>query len=299
MGWFKRNKFFAMGLLLAVGLLGGAGYYDFASWQHNNKAKSDLDEIYNTLNQIAQQKPQAGNDKVDNIKIAQDQDKQLRDWIRSARNYFQPVTPIPSPTNGPVSNESFAGALHRTIDQLTRDAVAANVQLPPQYTFSFAAQNDKVRFSPGSVQPLSQQLGEVTSICEMLYAARINALEGIQRVPISDDDAQGAATDYIGDRPTTLGMAVLTPYQVTFRGFSAEIAQVLGVFATPPHGFIIKSIIVQPAGAATAANPATALTPVPLPVAPPPGRGGLQTVLNEQMLRVTMAIEVVKLTSGN
>ena len=39
--------------------------------------------------------------------------------------------------------------------------------------------------------------------------------------------------------------------------------------------------------------------PVPAgpPAAPPaaPGKGGLQTVLNEQLLRVTLVVEIVKL----
>jgi hypothetical protein len=38
------------------------------------------------------------------------------------------------------------------------------------------------------------------------------------------------------------------------------------------------------------------MVPVPAPGAPlPPGRGGLQTILNEQLLRITLVVEVVKL----
>jgi hypothetical protein len=37
--------------------------------------------------------------------------------------------------------------------------------------------------------------------------------------------------------------------------------------------------------------------PIPNSALPGPGKGGLQTVLNEQMLRVTLVVEVVKLTS--
>ena len=37
MGWLKRNLFFAIGVVVAVGLLGAAGYYDYASWGHNQR----------------------------------------------------------------------------------------------------------------------------------------------------------------------------------------------------------------------------------------------------------------------
>jgi hypothetical protein len=137
----------------------------------------------------------------------------------------------------------------------------------------------------------------------------------------------------------TNNLAVLTPYQITFRSFSPEVGEVLAGFASSPHGFIVKSINVQPAGAAAATAPETAATetavpmlaatetaepmlaqpylppglrarpaipPAAPPAAPPitlpatlptrvPGRGGLQTVLNEQLLRVTLVVEVVKL----
>jgi hypothetical protein len=44
MGWFKRNLFFAIGCILALGLLAAAGYYDYASWEHNQQAYDALHE---------------------------------------------------------------------------------------------------------------------------------------------------------------------------------------------------------------------------------------------------------------
>ena len=169
------------------------------------------------------------------------------------------------------------------------------------------------------------------TISEILFAARVNSLDGIQRVRVSDDDANGPQADYFDGHSVTNNLAVLTPYQITFRSFSPEVGEVLAGFASSPHGFIVKSINVQPAGAAAATAPETAVLmpavpmlaePMPAepmlaqpylppglrarpaipPAIPPttlptrvPGRGGLQTVLNEQLLRVTLVVEVVKL----
>ena len=91
-------------------------------------------------------------------------------------------------------------------------------------------------------------------------------------------------------QPVTNNLAVMTPYGVTFRGFSPELAQVLDGFAASPHGFIVKAINVQPASAARHRRVCQAPPGQP-PATPVPGRGGLQTVLNEQLLRVTLAIE--------
>ncbi len=126
------------------------------------------------------------------------------------------------------------------------------------------------------------------TISEVLFAARVNSLDGVQRIRVSNDDASGPQADYLNDQSLTNNLAVMTPYAVTFRSFTPEIAEVLAGFASSPHGFIIKGINVQPAGSAAgvAAPPLAAAAP---------GRGGLQTVLNERLLSVTMEVEAVKL----
>ena len=79
------------------------------------------------------------------------------------------------------------------------------------------------------------------------------------------------------------------------RTFSTGVGHVLAGFASSPHGFIVKSISVQMAGALAATSPEAPAPPPPSVPAVTPGRGGLQTVLNEQLLRVTLVVEVVKL----
>jgi hypothetical protein len=145
---------------------------------------------------------------------------------------------------------------------------------------------------------LATQLGEVKAISEILFAARVNALDGIQRARVSDDDANGPAADYLIDNSVTNELAIMTPYAVTFRAFSPEIAQTLAGFASSPHGFIVKSINVQPAEAV--ASPEMGMQPPAVP-APgvTPGKGGLQTVLQEQLLRTTIEVEILKLLPGN
>jgi hypothetical protein len=302
MGWIKRNLFFVIGLVIAVLLLALAVAYDLQSLSHNSTAKASLNETYNLLQQLGLQKPLPGDGvKVDNIRIATTQEQQIRDWIRRTDNYFQPIAPIPGGFrtmggnfgrmggrgNGEMNSEVFKNALDRTVSQLQHEAVGAGVQLPPDYGFSFTAQRIRVQFAPGSLEPLSVQLGEVKTIAEILFAARVNAIEGIQRVRVSDDDtAAGSQADYVSDTSTTNDFAIVTPYAVTFRSFSSEIASLLAGFASSPHGFIVMGINVSPAGTMAAST------------APPvAGRGGLITVLNEQLLRVTLRIEIVRRTS--
>jgi len=320
MAWIKRNLFFFIGAVIAVALLAAAGVYDFQNWQRNNAALDALNQTYSTLQHLHSQNPSPGNDTVNNIEIARAQEQQLREWIQQAEQYFQPIAPIPNPTNGVVADAEFAAARDHTINQLQVEADNASVTLPPQYGFSFEAERTMVKFAPGSLGSLAQQLGEVRAVCEVLFAAKINSLDGVRRVPVSQDDAGGPQADYLNEPAVTNNLAVFMPYEVTFRCFSQDLAGVLSRFASSPHGFIVKGINVQPAaGTATASSspgvppmgqPDQAASPFgrqftpygrpPAAAAPPAtSRGGLQTVLDEQLLSITLDVEIVKLLPGN
>lgn len=310
MAWIKRNLFFVVGGTVALMLLGGAGYYIYAGYSRNSAAFDKLNEIYGTLQNLAQQKPAPGNEKINNTQIAKDQEKQVREWINEGANYFKPIPAIPASIG--VSSEAYAAALRVTVDHLQHEADNAGVLVPPKYDFSFSAQRPLMKFAAGSLDPLAAQLGEVKAICEILFAARINSLDSIQRVRVSDDDATGPQSDYLDEHPVTNDLAILTPYVITFRSFTPELARVLAGFATASNAFIVKSINVQPAGAASgqspdmSASPNSGFPPMRMPgeFAMPPAtpqpqstttRNGLPTVLKEQLLRITLEVELVKL----
>ena len=105
MAWIKRNLFFVIGGILAIGLLGAAGFYIYKGWSHNTAAFNELNEIYGTLRNLTSQKLSAGSDRVNNIEAAKEQERQLREWIRQGGDYFKPITPVPNPPNGIVSSE--------------------------------------------------------------------------------------------------------------------------------------------------------------------------------------------------
>jgi hypothetical protein len=304
MVWIKRNLVFVIGAVMAAGLLAAAGVYDWQNWQRNNAALDALNETYATLQRLNTQNPSPGNDRIDNIKTAREQEQQLQAWIQQAGQYFQPIAPIPDSPNG-VTDAKFASARDHTLSELQIDAGNASVVLPPKYSFSFEAERTLVKFAPGSLDALARQLGEVKTICELLYTAKINSLDGIRRVRVSDDDTSGPQSDFIDQPAVTNGLAVFEPYQVTFRCFSQDLGTVLSSFASSPHGFIVKDINVQPAaGAATTSTGAgggfdpSAPPPAYAPTPGPAGRGGLQTVLNEQLLSITLDVDIVKLLPG-
>jgi hypothetical protein len=294
MAWIKRNLFFTIGGVIALLLLGAAGFYVYKGWNHNRAAWDSLQEGYNSLQTAYNQKPSAS---AENIEAAKEQEKQIEDWIAQAKAHFTPVAPIPNPPDGVVTTEALAGSLRKTIRDMQNEAKDANVALPPDYSFSFAAERNLVTFAPNSLNPLAAHLGEVKALCEILFDAKVNALDGIQREIVSDNDTTGPQSDYLADKTTPVGdAAVKTPYMITFRCFSSDLANVLSKMASSEHCFIIKGINVTPASASAGPTDQNGNGGAPAANMPVAGNGGLQTVLDEQLLRVTMAVEMVKLT---
>jgi hypothetical protein len=316
MSWIKRNLFFVIGGAVAVALLGLAGWYLYSEWNLNNENSTKLGAAYAELTRISSKPISPGNEKTDNIKNARDYAVKVREVIGRAHNFFKPISPLPPGAN--VSSEAFAAALRRTVDELTRSAANSSVTLQPKYDFSFAAQRPLVKFAPGSLDPLAAELGEVKGICDVLFKAKVNTLYNLRRVRVSQDDLSGPQSDYLETAPVTNDLAVLVPYEVTFYGFSGEIAAVLAGFASEPHGFIVTTLNVEPGMPSSAPTDASGMTVAEGAYAPPisryggypgaygaapappvgtagTGKGGPPVMLDEKQLKVTMGVTVMKL----
>jgi hypothetical protein len=349
MSWIKRNLIFLVLTVVGLVLMGMAGWFSYSKWTKNNQILTSLNDDYGKLKDLNNKNPHPGAGQIDNIKAAKDQREELMAFIKKTRAYFERIAPIPDEPK--VTDRDFSVALSQTIAQLQRTATNSSVIIPPNYSFSFEAQKAKVSFASGSLVPLSGQLGEVSNICSILFQAKINSLDNIRRERVSTDDSNGPQTDYVTDKSVTNELAILTPFEVTFRCFSAELSAVLAGFAASPYGFVVKSLNVDlapapppsetPVAAAptyvlqqpTAASPANAameeamarqrmmqrygvrggaggeggvayrgVGAAPAPqvfAAPPPGapggKGGLQTVLDEKQLKVTINLVLFKL----
>jgi hypothetical protein len=234
---------------------------------------TSLNESYDKLKALNNQNPHPGAGQIDNVKTAKDQREQLREFIRKCRSYFTRIPPIPDEPK--LTDRDFSVSLSRTIAQLQRYATNSSVIVPANYSFSFEAQKAKVSFAAGSLTNLAIQLGEVSNLCSVLFESKINSLDNVRRERVSADDSSGPQTDYLSEKSVTNELAILTPYEVTFRCFSSELAAVISGFASSPYGFVVKTINVDPAPA----PPPTEQPAAPVYVMQQP----IQTQLNPQM----------------
>lgn len=269
MSWLKRNLFFVIGSLVALILMGLAGWFLYSKYNLNNEVLANLNSDYEKLKTLNSAKPHPGSGSVNNIKLAQEQREQLREFLKKTQVFFQPVARIPDLPK--ITDRDFSAALSQTIEQLRNEATNSSVALPENYNFSFTSQKSKITFAPGSLNRLSIQLGEIRTIAEILFQAKINALDNIRRERVSQDDSFGLQTDYLTEKTETNALAVLTPYDVTFRSFSTELAAVLSGLAASPHALLVKTINIEPAPAVAAPEPTMPLvSSAPIMIQPQP-----------------------------
>jgi hypothetical protein len=325
MAWIKRNLFFFIASVVALGLIGAGGWYFYMGYSAEGDSAGKIAADYDTLRELNQKNPQPGKPggPVDNVAAAREQQAALRAWIASTSNYF---TPVPQMAN----LQNFPTELDNSVAQLQSEAKDDGVTLPAGYYFTFLAQKNMLAIPQNILPQLAARLAEIKIICGLLFDAKINNLESIRREALSNDDTNGP--DYLpsDQRTVSTPLADMTPYEITFDCFSTELASVLGNFAASPYGLVVKSMQVEPAdsgGSMAGAmpgnpgaygggypggmppamgghfnpgfpmNPGMAAQRSGVP-APPPPNGKPVKFLSENRLRIILLVEVVKPKSG-
>ncbi len=320
MKWLKDNLVLVGSVLVALVLLSLSVLFLFSKRDENQKLNEQWTALTEQLEALVNQDIYPSQD---NVKVARDSTRTLRKFVEDADKLF-PVAPVPK-----FNNQEFKIHLEKTISDLTKAASDANVLVPKGYGFAFGDLRPKPILLPYTLDSLGVQLAEVKSICSVLFKSKVQALESVQRLAISQDDPAGSP-DYLTDRSvTTNAFATFTPYRVIFRAFSAEFGNVLNSLVTTPEFIIVRTVSIEPTEAT--AEPGTPglpmvqpgmnpLQPIPVGANPAmplqPGRpllpGGIRppvqpvtpvspkpvAVLQEKAFRVTMLVEIVKAKSA-
>jgi hypothetical protein len=320
MAWVKRNLIFV--IIIAVGLIatGYCGYLLFSVLGANSGVKSDYDSTLTQLETAQKANPPATKE---NIEAAKADGERVGQLLVNFRKSFGPFPIAPK-----VDDRGFVEHLQLILRQFGAEATNAGVRLPPDYAFSFSQQLHHVSFSSECIGPWMQELEEIKLILRILYAAKINYLEQIQRVPACNDDLSG--DDCLNATSVSNQLGVIAPYKITFTGFSTEVASVLTGFAVATNYFVVKYLNITPSRAPLpVVSTPTAPTmqqryipppdygqytledgerpgrgsrgrpmsrqPVPAQAAAPAGPTPPETILQETPLYVTLVVDAVKL----
>ena len=290
--WIKRNLFLAVGGLAALILLGGSIYYVFQGLRKNRIVEEEYEAMKSQLDNLYRKNPFPAQT---NIAIARQEVEKMNAAVGAAKQYFDPL-PVPE-----VSGLAFKSLLDNTVHELTTLAASSSIELPDEdYEFSFAAQKERLQLNPDSFPGIVEQLVEVKGICTILFNARIHALISLKRVRLTSDDPPGSKhySDDLKLRTNMMTGTILSPYEVSFTGFSSELAAVMEGIGNGRNGLLIEAMKVERFEEKEEKKPEPGGF---FPTAPPKAVAPVdpnenKTVLNEERFLTTMLITVVKPT---
>ncbi len=320
MDWIKKNVLFVAGLAVAALLLAGSVFYLMDGSAAKEGAEAGLSEKNQQLDALVKREVYPNRENVEKAKAEQ---ARVAGFISAAK---QKLTRAESVTN--LDNAAFKSLLETTILSLERQAAEGGVKLPDdKFGFTFGEQRKQLQLPSAALAPLAAELADIQQICELLFAAKVHSIIGLKRPGVVTNEGFGNS-EILSLKPVTndVARAVSLRYEVSFQSFSSELAEVIDQLKFADDFYIVKSINVEPAGSATAVDPA--LTAQPTMMGPGGmgmdpalasrygfgARGGRygaaapqfrpavtqpvrpnEPVLDEKPLKVTMGIEVVKL----
>jgi hypothetical protein len=310
MAFIKKHLVLLIAAVVSLGVLAYAVIFVQQKKEADAAVSASVDEAAEQFRQLLQRKVHPGNEKVNNIEIAKGEVVKMRSFMDEMREYLKGPQIA---TN--LNNQMFRAKLDTTVAELRRQAEEAGVTLPnTNFWFTYGQYKTTVDFKNDAVG-LAAELEDIRAMMRVVYDARVHALVGLKRVPVAESDNFGTF-DYIPNRyPKTNDWAITTSYEMTFQGFSSELARVMEGLANAKQCFVVKSVGVAQAPEERKPTPAAPVyMPPPMGMErynqrympqpqfrPPPAQSarpqptGLKTVLDENKLRFTLLVDSVRL----
>jgi len=236
MAWVKRNLYFVITVAVGLGLTGFCGYLVYSAMNANAEASTAYATAKSGLEEMQKSTPYPSKE---NIEAAEKDAVRVKAFLAE---FKKPFSGFPSPPK--VDDRQFNDYLQHSIAQFGLEATNSGVSLPPDFAFGFSQQiGGKLNFASECIPPWMQELEEIKAILHIFCKAKINYLEQIKRPSASPDDL---GPDIIQFQTNVAPWGVTSPYMVTFRAFSAEIANVLSGIAASSNCLIIKAVYVSP-----------------------------------------------------
>lgn len=250
MDWIKRNLGLVISGVVAVLAIGGSGYFFYLQYAADQDAQAKLDTARNELKTLQASVPFPNQT---NLALLKEQANQLTGFVGRASRLFGEVQ-----TNDLSRTVDFGAALAKTLNDLTLEAKNASVTVPTNFAFGFTVQRDSAFFDPTNITRLYTELEDIRNVCQILFKAKVYELVRIQRVAVGTNDTSAASglnantlspvSDYLSSTRTfvTNDIALIYPYQITFRCSTIELASALECLARAPYGINVKWLKVEP-----------------------------------------------------
>lgn len=293
MNWVKNNIGLVVGGVVALALMGVAGWFLYTQMEAEKKAQASLDQGLSNLKTLLTRDPHPGDPErgVDNIAAVKAQHEKVKqDLLEPLQSLFKPFE-VPQDLN----TFKFKSLLEDRVAALQRAARSSGTGLPKEgesrYSFSFSGERAKVSFAPETLEPMAFQLAQIEALSQVLFDSKVYSINAIKRPEVTEaeeeveedeDDYDDEETsfssfslgfggeDFIEETAVTNDItgAIIYPFQLSFQCFARELSDVMTRFDEDEHFFRIKWMVVEQSAKST-----KSMDPNASLYAPEPGRG--------------------------
>ncbi len=281
MNWVKSNIGLVVGGVVALALMGVAGWFLYTQMEAEKRAEANLDTGLSNLKSLLTRDPHPGDPDrgVDNIGAVQaEQEKVEKTLLGPLRSLFKPFD-VPED----LDTFKFKSLLEERIAVMQRAARESGTGLPKEgdskYSFSFSDIRPKVSFAPSTIQPMAFQLLQIESLAGVLFESKVHSINGIKRLEITEpeeDSEEEEEEDDYDDEETSSAFssfsmtldsdnyleegeaitneitgAVIFPFQLSFQSFSSELSSVMAGLNDSDHFYRVKWVVVEQSSASS------------------------------------------------
>ncbi len=276
MPWIKKNLTLVLGGLVGLVLLGGSVFFLYDQSNREATVNASLEEKREEWNRLNGLNPYP---EEKNIKAVRAEATKVGALTTSLRES------IHAPSVPPVTDTfSLKLLIETTISQLQQEAEASGVNLPDRYAFTFQKLREMPYFEPSGIPKLAEQVAQISALSRVLFNAKVHSLDQFRRPGVLREEV--GSTEYLTKKAITNNWVVRSPFDLSFRSFSTELAAALQGFAAMDEVVAIKTINIQsttlPRGMGAPMTPiympSQNSSPSPMPMPGGPG-GGMDPAL--------------------
>lgn len=274
MPWIKKNLTLVLGGLVGLVLLAGSGFFLFSQLNRESEVDAQLlakKEEWTALND----RNPFPDDK--NIRATKEEAARVQKVAAELRETIRPV-PVPEVRD----TYGLRLLIETTISELSQEADDAGVNVPDHYAFTFQRLREHAGdFNSNGIPKIAEQVSQVATLCRVLFDAKVHSLDTFRRASVLKEET---GSDYLTKKGITNSFGVVrTPYDLSFRSFTTELAAVLNGLAELDQVVVIKTINIEPTSLPrpTRHGPSMTVAPTMTPQVPMQsmGPGGMDPAL--------------------